>query len=286
MARDRLLRRIAERVYGERGSRFWSRIDIIGDIAVIRKPFDAEVEELIPLAEELLRSIPYLRSVWAAVSGVDGDYRLRDGGLVHLAGERRTETLYREHGCAFKVDIARVYISPRLSYEHDRVARLVEPGETVVNMYAGAGLFSVIMACRKPVTVYSIDINPYAYRYMVENVEMNRLRGRVVPILGDASRVVPDLLEGVAARILMPLPERALEHLPSALRGLRGGRGVLHVYLHVATPRGVDPRREAAQRLLGRLRELGVEARVLGVRVVRTVGPRRSQVVVDALVEG
>ena len=285
MARDRLLRRIAERVYGSRGARFWSRIDIIGDIAVIRKPFDAEVGELVPLAEELLHSIPYLRSVWAAVGGVEGDYRLRDR-LVHLAGERRTETLYREHGCVFRVDIARVYVSPRLSYEHDRVARLAEPGETVINMYAGAGLFSIIMACRKDVTVYSIDINHHAYRYMAENVRLNRLRGRVIPILGDASRVVPDLLRGVATRILMPLPEKALEHLPSALEGLRDGRGVLHVYLHVATPRGVDPRREAARMLLDRLRRLGVRARVLGVRVVRTVGPRRSQVVVDALVEG
>jgi len=285
LAKRKLLREIAARVYGEGDAdKFWKRIEIVGDIAVIRRPFGVSVEELRPLAEELLQRLPYVRSVWATWSPVEGDYRLRE--FVHLAGEERSETLYREHGCVFRVDIRRVYISPRLNYEHMRVARLIRPGEVVINMYAGAGLFSVIAACHaKPWIVYSIDVNPYAYRYMVENVLLNRVEDIVMPLLGDAARLVPERLRGRAHRILMPLPEHALEHLPAALAGLRGGRGVLHVYLHVETPPGADPRRRAAEALTNRLHELGWRGHVMFARVVRTVGPRKSQVVVDAEVE-
>ncbi|KSW12685.1 methyltransferase [Pyrodictium occultum] len=284
MAKRKLLREIAEEVYGpEKAARFWKRIDIIGDIAVIRKPFDVDVEELKPLAEALLRRLPYVKSIWAASSPVEGEYRLRS--YTHLAGEKRSWTLYREHGCVFKIDITRVYISPRLSYEHQRIARLVKPGETVINMYAGAGLFSIIMARHsKPARVYSIDINLDAYRMMVENVKLNRVEGIVVPILGDAARIVEERLRGVADRVLMPLPELALQHLPHALHGLRGS-GWIHVYLHVFAGKGEDPKRKAVDLLSSRLEELGARYRVEHARVVRTVGPRKSQVVVDVYVE-
>ncbi len=287
MTKGRLLRRVIEEVYGPgEAAGFWKRLDVIGDIAFIRVPFGRSPEELRPLAEAIVERVPYVRSVWAIVSPVEGEYRLR-GRFVHLAGERRTETVYREHGCSFRVDVARVYVSPRLNYEHERVARLVADGETVVNMYAGAGLFSIVMACmhRGRVKVYSVDINPYAYAYMVENVRINRVEGSVVPILADAVEAVERLLYETATRVLMPLPEKALEHLPYALRALRGGRGWLHVYLHVATPRGVDPRRAGVEAVVERLRGLGYRAVEAAARVVRTVGPRRSQVVVDVRVE-
>jgi len=280
-----LLRELAARVLGEeRARRLWGRIDIIGDIAVIKMPPGFSVEELRRVAELIIERLPYVKSVWAASSPVEGSYRLRD--FVHLAGEERSETLYREHGCVFKVDIRRVYVSPRLNYEHIRIARLIRDGEVVINMYAGAGLFSIIAARHaRPSKVYSIDINPDAYRYMVENVRLNRVEDVVVPILGDAARVVSEQLRGVADRILMPLPSLVLEHMPYALQGLRRGRGYIHAYLHVHAAKGENPIRKAVDRVTGRIAELGARARSLGARVVRTVGPRWYQVVVDVYVE-
>jgi len=280
-----LFRRIVREVYGEDYvKRFWQRIDIVGDIAVLRVPFGVSVEELRPIAERLLERLGYLRSVWAAASPVEGDFRLRR--LVHLAGERRSVTVYREHGCVFEVDISRVYVSPRLSFEHARIAGLVRDGEVLINMYAGAGLFSIITARRRSVRVYSIDLNRDAYSYMVRNVLLNKVEGRVIPMLGDSSVIVPELLHGVADRILMPLPEKALEHLPAAMAGLREGRGLIHLYLHVPVKPGMDPRMEAARIVEERLRELGVKRyHLLGARKVRGVGPRRVQVVVDVHVD-
>lgn len=269
---------------GEEKARLvWSRLDIIGDIAVVKMPLHGmvSVEELRRLAERIIAEVKHVRSVWLAEGPVEGGERVRSR-LTHLAGERRTVTVYREHGCRFKVDIARVFITPRLNYEHLRVARLVKPGETVVNMFAGAGLFSIIIARHaRPRRVYSIDINPYAYEFMVENVRLNRVEDVVEPILGDAARVVEERLRGVADRVLMPLPELALDYLPYALEALREGRGIVHVYLHVEAPRGVDPLARGLGMLEDRLRELGAGYSVGAMRVVRTVGPRRYQVVYD-----
>jgi len=283
LTRGDLLKKIAREVLGEDyASRLWRRVEFIGDIALIRTPLGMDPRDLKPLAEELIKRLPYVKSVWAALPGVTGEYRLRRH--VWLAGEERSETIYREHGCLFKVDINKVYVSPSLNYEHIRVARLVEPGEVVVNMFAGAGLFSIIIAkYSRPRLVYSIDINPHAYNYMVENIALNRVEGLVEPILGDAKQVVEEKLVGVADRVLMPYPELALEYLPYALKALRGGRGWIHVYLHIYTSRNEHWRTRAQSIVEDRLRELGARHRVVNIRKIRNVGPRTHQVVVDVI---
>ena len=288
MSGEPLLRRIARRALGEeKAARIWKRLDIVGDIAILRIPLDnsLSIEEAKLLASELLKELRYVKSVWAIASPTEGPYRLRR--LVHLAGEKRTITIYREHGCKFKVDVAEVFITPRLNYEHRRIAGLVRPGEVIVNMFAGAGLFSIVAACHaRPARVYSIDINPRAYELMVENVRLNRVEGVVEPILGDAASVVAEKLRGVADRVLMPLPELALDYLYYAVEALRD-RGYIHVYLHVSEPKGLDPLLLASSiardRALShpRVRDVRVEA----ARRVRSVGPRRVQVVVDLWVE-
>jgi len=283
--REPLLRRIAKEVYGEdMARRIWKRIEIIGDIAVIRVPFWLEPSDLKPLAEAILERIPYVKSVWAGLPGVGGEYRLRK--YVHLAGEPRSETIYREHGCMFKLDITKTYISPRLNYEHGRIARLVRRGEVVTNMFAGVGLFSIIIARKAmPSRVYSIDINPWAYRYMVENIRLNRVEDKVIPFLGDAAEVIMEKLVGTSDRVLMPLPELALEYLEYAIKALQGGRGIIHVYLHVDAAKGEDPYGKAMDKLYSRLDELGVRGRVVFKRKVRMIGPRKYQVVLDTAIE-
>ncbi|AEM38012.1 protein of unknown function Met10 [Pyrolobus fumarii 1A] len=279
-----LLRKLAEEILGAGdASRIWKRIDIIGDIAVIKKPFDFPLEKLKPLANALVEKIPYIKSVWVATSPVEGQYRLRD--LVHLAGEKKTETIYREHGCAYKLDITKVYISLRLSYEHKRIASMVKDGERILNMYAGAGFFSILSACMHDIEVaYSIDINPYAYSYMVINTRLNHVEDKVMPILGDAYTTVMKLLKSSADRVLMPLPEKALEHLPAAVAAL-DREGWIHVYLHVAARTARDAIALATKMVRARLVELAASYVVENARVVRSVGPREYQVVVDTRVK-
>lgn len=287
MTRGRLVRRIAEEVLGrEKASLVWSRLDVVGDIALIKMPLSGgiDIEDLRLIAYRILDEVPHVRSVWLATGAVEGDYRVR-GGLVHLAGEKRTTTIYKEHGCKFKVDIARVFVTPRLNYEHLRVAKHVAPGEAVINMFAGAGLFSIIIACKsRPSVIHSIDINRHAYELIIENARLNRVDHIVRAYHGDAASIVEELLINSSDRVLMPLPALALEYLPHALAALRGGRGVVHVYLHVRVEKGKDPLEEAKDAVRARVEEEGWSVVETLARRVRSVGPRLVQVVVDAKV--
>ncbi len=275
----RLIKDIVTELVGkDLAHKVWSRLELIGDIAVIRKSPEVSLDMLKLVAEELLRRLPYVRSVWAAVTPVTGAYRTRE--YVHLAGERRSLTIYKEHGCQFYVDITKVYISPVLSYEHMRIARMVREGEYVINMFAGVGLFSIIIARHaRPSKVVSIDINPYAYELMIKNISMNHVEGVVEPVLGDAGEVISNYSE-IADRVLMPLPELAFKYFPKAVNALKNS-GFIHVYefeLGRSKEEAID---KVVNKYLIKAVELGVSAEVTSSRVVRSVGPRRYQVVLD-----
>lgn len=255
-------------------------VEIVGDIAIIKIPPELEKVEG-AIGEALLKALPSLRTVLKQTSPVAEAFRVR--GLEYLAGERKTSTLYREHGCLFKVDLAQAYFSSRLKFERGRVASLVGVGEVVVNMFSGVGCFSIIAAKnRAPTRVFSIDINPYAVAQTGENVKLNRLEHIITPILGDAKEVVENQLVGGVDRVLMPLPEKAYEYLDVAVRALRGGRtGWIHYYDFVYS----KEKREAAlgveEEVRGRLEGLGVGFSVENRRIVRPVGPRWFQVALD-----
>ena len=261
------------------------RAEFIGDIAIVKPPYGkpVDMDAAKRYADELMKTHKFVKSVWLAAGPVSGPHKVRP--LEHLAGERRTVTIYKEHGCSFVVDVARDFITPRLSYEHARIARLVRDGEVVVNMFAGVGLFSIIIAKHaRPRVVHSIDINPDAYAHMVENIRLNKVEGVVVPYLGDAAEVIVNKLTGVADRVLMPLPDLAIPYLRYAVAALRE-RGAVHVYLHVHAAKGEDPEDKARRALAEAMSSLRVTWSSLGSRVVRMVGPRMYQVVVDAWVE-
>ena len=181
------------------------------------------------MAKQIMTIHKGIKTVLSQTSPVKGDHRVRE--LRLLAGENKTVTKYKEAGCIFSVDVEKCYFSPRLNHERLRIASQVSPNEIVVNMFAGVGCFSIIIAKKVPQTkVYSIDINPTAYQYMQENVRMNRVFGKVVPLLGDSKEIVETQLQGVADRVLMPLPEKALEYLPAALSALKKSGGWIHYY--------------------------------------------------------
>ena len=115
----------------------YSAFDQIGDIVIIKIP-----NELMPKKKFIMtRSLLMLGSEggFAQVSPVRGDYRVSQLG-VHCRREQDNYEL-QEHGCRFRVDVAKTYFSPRLSTERPRIANMVGEGETIVNMFAGGHLF-------------------------------------------------------------------------------------------------------------------------------------------------
>ena len=190
----------------------YNSFDVVGDIAIIRRPCTSQANTQ-TAAKAIMNSHRNVKTVLLQASPVAGDLRLRR--LTHVAGENKTSTVHREFGSSFSVDVAKCYFSPRLSHERMRIARKVEPDETVVNMFAGVGCFSIMIAKHaNPAKVFSIDVNPAAIKFMQENIRLNRVYGKVTPLLGDSKEIITNQLQRVADRVLMPLPEKALEYLP------------------------------------------------------------------------
>jgi len=254
--------------------------DVVGDVAVVKIPPEL-MEYRFRLAEALLRELPYVKVVVRQAAPHVGDYRLR--ALEWLAGEHRVETIHREHGCAFKVDLSKAYFSPRLSYERLRVASQAREGEVAFNMFAGVGCFSILLAKHGGVEVVSVDLNPHAARLMEENVKMNRVQGLVHVVHGDSRLIGLAGEGGWADRVLMPLPLKSLEFLDAALHAARP-RGIIHFYGESKGPksRAVE---DVWLRVEKHARGLGCRLRLLNGRVVREVGPKVFQVALDLLVE-
>ncbi|RLG78019.1 MAG: class I SAM-dependent methyltransferase family protein [Thermoprotei archaeon] len=275
-----MLKKIAAETVGKDvAAKLWKRIEIIGDLVVIRKPFDIEIHILKPIAERLLEIMPYIRSVWVAISPVKGAERIRE--YVHLAGEARSETIYKEHGCRFKLDIRKVYISPVLGYDHIRTARLVRRDEIIANFFAGIGGYSIIISKYvNPVYVISIDLNSVAVRYLKENVELNKVEAFNEVIHGDALILARSFRN--IDRALLPCPELSLEAFKELLRAPVLKRGA---YVHAHEFVNAGNKREAVTKAFSnyvRVAEnYGVKLALSGHHVIRSVGPRRYHVVLD-----
>lgn len=258
--------------------------DIIGDIAIIRVPEELQNKSSV-IAEALMQLHKHVKTVWKQSGAVGGEFRLRD--LEHVAGEKKTVTTYREHGCVFTVDLANCYFSPRLSHERMRIARLVAAREVVVNMFAGVGSFSIIIAEHsRAEKVYSIDVNPAAYEYMKENVLLNQVWNRIVPMKGDARNVIMEKLQNEAERVLMPLPEKACEYLDCAVAALKSEGGWIHYYDFEYAGKDENTVDKVKTKVSRKMSQLNVDFSVPFGRVVRDTGPRWQQVVVDIQVHG
>ncbi|MFQ5711145.1 MAG: class I SAM-dependent methyltransferase family protein [Candidatus Geothermarchaeales archaeon] len=257
--------------------------DVVGDIAIVKIP-ERLGDKRFAIAEAFLSEMPSLRVVLNQESPVEGRYRLRR--LEWLAGERRTVTTHREYGCLYRVDLAKVYFSPRLSHERMRIASFVGEGEIVVNMFSGVGPYSILIAKTCPgAKVYSIDINPDAVGLHKVNCRLNKVVGRVVVLEGDAREIIEEKLAGTADRVLMPLPEIALESLEAAIRALRD-LGWIHVYLHTPYGRRESEALERSVEIVeDRLESIGVKVLKASPRRVREVGTRVLQVCVDMKIE-
>jgi tRNA (guanine37-N1)-methyltransferase len=226
--RKRLRKPLSTILSPEDTGEIYNSFDVVGDIAIIRLPSPSRVNAE-TAANAIMNRHRNIKTVLLQASPVSGDLRLRS--LTYVSGENKTSTVHREFGCSFSVDMAKCYFSPRLSHERMRIAKMVEPNETVLNMFAGVGCFSIVIAKHaNPAKVFSIDVNPAATQFMQENIRLSRVYGKVIPLLGDSKEIVTNRLQQVADRVLMPLPEKALKYLPCALSALKALGGWIHYY--------------------------------------------------------
>jgi tRNA (guanine37-N1)-methyltransferase len=271
--KEALLRNLQPDIVGQITKSF----DIIGDVAVF-----STGEEMSGYRESVVNALlsvhPNVRLILAKVSPVSGVERV--ASYERWYGSGTSETLHREHGCVYSLDVTKVFFTPRLSTERKRVACLVQPDEIVCDLFAGVGPFSVLIAKLQPSShVKACDISPEAVTYLKRNVRLNGVSDRVELFQGDAAQVSHKFLRGLCDRVVMNLPKQAELYLAAATEALRTPGGTMHLYLFRKAPQTFE---EKISRATAELKSLGwKDVEVSFHRRVREIGPRQFNEVAD-----
>jgi len=209
-----------------------SSYEIIGSrekaVAIVEIPEDLQKKEK-EIANQILARHTNVKSILKKVSERKGVYRKRKYKL--LAGDPDIEVIHKEYYCRFKLNPELVYFSPREGTERIKIANQVKPKETVMLMFAGIGAYAIIIAKKQPKVnkIISVEINPSAYEYMKENIRLNKVSDRIIPVLGDVKLKCKDWYEK-CDRVIMPLPHEAWKFLDLAFKCLKAS-GHIHMYI-------------------------------------------------------
>jgi tRNA (guanine37-N1)-methyltransferase len=250
-------------------------LERLGDIVIVDEDDDGRAREI---ADAVMASDVPCETVLNRASPIEGELRVRRWDV--LAGTD-TETVHREYGHEFLLDVAEVYFSPRLATERHRVIEQAEPGESAVDMFAGVGPYAVPLASRGA-DVVACDLNERAVEYLRENAARNGVEDRVTAIAGDVRDLVGGAdggavdYAGTADRLVMNLPHSADAFLDTAV-ALAGEECVVHYYdiQHEDDPFG--PGTRAIRAAAGDEYAVDVETE----RVVKSYAPHEYNVCLD-----
>lgn len=216
--------------------------DVIGNIAIVEFDRFSELSKKKSIkykdqvASAIIQLNKGLKSVYEKKSEIKGVYRLREFSV--LKGPDNPETIHKENKCLFKLDIKTTYFSPRLVYERNRIATSqFNENENIADMFAGVGPFSIQIAKNHPVNIDSFDINPAACKYLEDNVKLNKVNDKItvhnldVKNLVDTKSTLGETLKNSMDRVIMNLPEKAVNYIDVACFLLKESGGILHYYL-------------------------------------------------------
>ncbi|MBR4226770.1 MAG: class I SAM-dependent methyltransferase family protein [Candidatus Methanomethylophilaceae archaeon] len=247
------------------------RWETVGDVVIIRLG-----PECWERREEIGRAYAQVlgaKSVCADVRGVSGEFRKPSMEVLYGTD---TESVRLENGIRYRFDVTKVMFASGNTDERMRMRKLDCRGETVVDMFAGIGYFTLPLAkfsgARR---VFACEKNPESYGFLVRNVADNGLLGTVIPILGD-NRDIPG--RAFADRILMGYVQTTSEFLPAALRMIKPN-GIIHYHDTFY----VNERDRRVKEIFdGACGEDGYE--VLSIREVKSFAPSVSHYVADVRV--
>jgi len=268
--------------------------DVIGKIAII--DFDQFISLNVDksllykkkVAEAIVKVNKIVETVFEKKSEVKGKYRLKD--LQIILGKDNPETIHKENNCIFKLDVKNTFFTPRLVFERKRLSLLkFASKELIVDMFAGVGPISIQIARNNEVVIHSFDINPTAYKYIIENIELNKLKGEIlahnidVANLTKSTNELGNYLNNRVDRIIMNLPEQSTNYVDLACFLMKKTGGMLHFYQFCEKP---NPIEKGIESLRTKLDKLGWRVEeIVNSKIVKPFSPKFDLIVVDAKIK-
>jgi len=198
----------------------------IGDIVILNLKKELwKYDSLI--GEVVLKNIPNTKSVFRRTGFIKTG--LRTPQIKLISGVNKTITTHKEHGIVYKLDVKNMMFSKGNLNERKRIVKQIKKGEIVVDMFAGIGYFSLGIAKFSGVKkVYAIEINSKSYEYFIENVRLNKVGSKIIPILGDCAVEIPKLGR-IADRVIMGLLPSCKQYLKDAMKVVKLN-GAIHYH--------------------------------------------------------
>ena len=244
----------------------------IGDILIVDSKFD-EGSDL-----ESIASDHKAKSI-IKIERIEGQKREPTVSILYGS---ETETIHKENGCLFNLDLSKVMWAKGNNNERLRIAKLVRKGETVVDMFAGIGYFSIPIGVHSEAReIISIEINPNSYHFLKKNIELNKINEkaryeRMIPILGDCAIEAPKYS---ADRVLMGYVKTTHHFLRPAMECVKDG-GIIH-YHETVPDKLIETRPyERVKQIAFECGEREVE--VLNIQKIKRYAPGVEHIVLDA----
>ena len=224
MPQQRITERLMEKGFPEEllslVPKRWERF---GNILVLR--FNERAREYEKLMADAFMQVLGVVSVYADERGIEGE--LRVPGLRPIAGTEKTTT-HIENGIEYRFDVTKIMFSSGNIDERVRFSRIGAAGETVVDMFAGIGYFTLPLAVYgSPARIYAIEKNPESFSFLEKNVAANGVGDVVVPVQGDNREVGPTR---IAHRVIMGYIPTPRIFLPRAMDFLGPEGGIIHYH--------------------------------------------------------
>ena len=245
--------------------------ELLGDVLIVKFP-----EPLRPhlkrIAKEYATELG-AKTVLDERGYIDGVHRTPRMEIVY---GHETETVHHEGAILYKLDAAKLMFSSGNFDEKKRMGELDCRGETVIDMFAGIGYFTLPLAkLAHAERVIACEINPLAHSYLRQNLVLNGVESIVETYLGD-NRTLP--YEDIADRIVMGYIGSTEASLPKAMELIKKG-GIIHYHdvcsIDEIPGKMVDAFKAAAG---------GRRFQVLQVKEVKAFAPCKSHMVMDVKV--
>lgn len=215
--------------------------------------------------------------------GISGQLRTPNREIIASRDETgfaaSTETVHKENGCKFKLDVSKIMFSKGNLNEKRLLANECF-GEIIVDMFAGIGYFSIPIAVySNPAKIVAIELNPVSYNYLCQNTCLNGVQDIFEPICGDCQMSTP---ENIADRVLMGYVGTTHNYLETGIKAIKKEGGFLHYH---ETVHERDFPERAIERIMKAAEKCGRNAVVLDSRKIKKYSPGVFHVVIDVKIQ-
>ncbi len=244
--------------------------EMIGDVLFIKLP------------DELLEHKKHIAEVYSKVlnaktvmlqGSIEG--AKREPIVKKIYGDE-TETVHVENCVKYKLDTSQLMFSSGNIDERIRMAEEVEESDTVLDMFAGIGYFTLPMAVHgNPKQIYSLEINPTAFRYLEENIRLNEVEDIVEAWHGDNR----DFSLVGADRVVMGYLHETWNFLGKAVDFLESD-GVIHYHTRSLDKKYPEDVKEELEENISQSFEIA------DIKKIKSYAPHVFHVVADVEVHG